>query len=1019
MNVLVNLLGQRKLIMASVLLLGIVGLEAWLNMNRQEDPAFPYRYGFVTVQFPGADVDQVERLVIDPLEQELAQVEFVDELRTTVRAGFGLVIVVMQQDVYDTATAWERVRIATDQAAQRFPAEAQAPEVDDRIIDAATVVYAVTGDLDQVQMQDAAERLRDRLLSVPGVARIRLFGHGDEQVTIAYDDASAQTLGISPTQLAEQIQGSNRIVPAGYVQAAGRQLQIRPQTDIDSIEALRALAITLPDGNTLPLSSLADVRLTPAQPARETAWLNDRRAVVVAVVAQNNVLNVEQFGRDLSAKVERLRTEFAPLQIEEMFYQPQHVHERLQELGQSLLLGVVIVVSILLLVMGLRLGVLVGLMVPLVTLTALAVYALGGGVLQQMAVAGMVIALGMLVDNAIVMSENIQWHIDRGKPRPQAARHSVRELLTPLGAATGTTVAVFMPMVLATGDTADFTRAVPVMIILMLIISYIYAVMVTPIMATWLLSDAGQGAASPNRTQRLNAFIMKRARSLGEFAVVHARWMLLGALLFMLLAVLAGSQVKRDFFPATDREQLVVDIYFAEGTPIAATTEFGALLAHELRQLPEVQKTYLFTGNSGPKFYYNLNETPSAPHLGRVVVFAHSNSDLLAISDWVRAQNHSRWPQAQLVPRELKQGPPTPAPIEVRTTANDWPTLVQAIEQITATLRGLEGTVDVRHDLGVGIPTLRYRIDDRPLATAGMTRGMVGDQLARQSQGLRIGEYRAGRDTIPLVLRSAAGEYSDPQRLDGTLTWSSDGERSVPLAALANASLEWQPAVRHHFNLQPSATVFSELLDGYTYDLVYQNMLDQLAADGLPDTAAISAGGAQRSSGQANSALFRTLPLGLLLLLFFLLLQFNSFRRVGLILVTIPLALAGVVPGLLLTGYPFGFMALLGVIALAGIVVNNAIVLLDVVDQQLAEGHDLRTALVEAVARRTRPVLLTTATTVAGLYPLTTTASTLWPPMAWTIISGLLVSTVLTLAVLPALAALLRLDRKLLRRVEN
>ncbi|MBU1188904.1 MAG: efflux RND transporter permease subunit [Gammaproteobacteria bacterium] len=1020
MNVLVNLLGQRKLILASVLLLGIVGLGAWLNMNRQEDPAFPYRYGFVTVQFPGADVDQVERLVIDPLEQELAQVEFVDELRTTVRAGFGLVIVVMQQNVYDTATAWERVRIATDLAAQRFPAEAQAPEVDDRIIDAATVVYAVTGGDDQVQRQDAAERLRDRLLSVSGVARIRLFGHGDEQVTIAYDDATAQTLGISPTQLATQIQGSNRIVPAGYVQTAGRQLQIRPQTDVDSIEALRQLAITLPDGNTLPLASMAEVRLTPAEPARETAWYNDQRAVVVAVVAQNDVLNVEQFGLDLRAKVAALRADFAPLAIEEMFYQPQHVHERLQELGQNLLLGVVIVVSILLLVMGLRLGVLVGLMLPLVTLTALAIYSLGGGVLQQMAVAGMVIALGMLVDNAIVMSENIQWHIDRGKPKPQAARHSVRELLTPLGAATGTTVAVFMPMVLATGDTADFTRAVPVMIILMLVISYLYAVMVTPILATWLLSDSSQDAdGQPQRTQRLNDWIMQRARALGEFAVLHARWMLAAAVLFLLLAVAAGTQVKRDFFPATDREQLVVDIYFAEGTPIAETTAFGQQLAHELRQLPSVQQTFLFTGNSGPKFYYNLNETPSAPHLGRVVVLTRSNADVARVSDWVREQSHRRWPQVQLVPRELKQGPPTPAPIEVRTTAGDWPTLVQAIEQITATLRGLEGTVDVRHDLGVGIPTLRYDIDDRQLATAGVNRGSVGDQLARQSQGLRIGAYRAGRDSIPLVLRSSAGEYTDPGRLDSTLTWSDDGQRALPLAALADARLAWQPAVRHHFNLQPSATVFSELLSGYTYDLVYQNMLDQLAADGLPPGVEISAGGAQRSSGQANSALFRTLPLGLLLLLFFLLLQFNSFRRVGLILVTIPLALAGVVPGLLLTGYPFGFMALLGVIALAGIVVNNAIVLLDVVDQQLAEGHDLRTALIEAVARRTRPVLLTTATTVAGLYPLTTTASTLWPPMAWTIISGLLVSTVLTLGVLPALAALLRLDRKLLRKVEK
>ncbi len=1001
MNTLTKLLGQKRLVMATVLLLAIVGISSWFGMNRQEDPAFPYRYGFVTVAYPGADVDQIERLITQPLEEELAQVEYVDELRSTIRAGFALVVVVMQQTVYDTDTAWDRVRIAVQRAQTRFPEGAQSPQVDDRIIDAATVVLAVTGSNDQIAMQDAAEKIRDRMLSVNGVARVRLFGHAQEQITIAYDDAQAQSLGLSPGALAAQLQGRNQVVPGGYLNTAGRQLQIRPQTDFADLQSLQSTPIAVPNGTTLPLSSIADVRMTPREPATETAWVDNQRAMVIGIIGQNDSLNAEFFGEQIRERVESLRPQFAPLDITELFFQPDRVHERLSELGGNLLAGVLIVASILFLVMGLRMGLLVALMVPLVTLTSLAMYNIGGGVLHQMAVAGMVIALGMLVDNAIVMAENIQWHIDRKLPKPQAARRSVRELAGPLGAATGTTVAVFIPMVLARGDTADFTRAVPSMIILMLLVSYVYAVMVTPIMAGWFLN---QPKAQMSLPQRANEWLSRRARAVGRLAVDHSVVVLIGAVVFLSVCVVLSGGISRNFFPDTDRNQFIVDVYYPEGTPIVETTNFALQLSHELRQQPGVQRTYTFTGNSGPKFYYNLNETPRSPYLGRVVVLADDVSDIRPLSDWVREQNHTRWPQVQLVPRRLEQGPPTPAPIEVRMLADDWNTLGEGIEQVTRTLRDIQGTVDVRHDMGIGVPTLKINVDDQRSQPAGVTRELVGQSLARQSQGLQIGSFRAERDPMPIVLRSGKGEYFPADQIAAVQTWSSDNQTTMPILGLSDPQLTWQPSVRHHFNLQPSATVFSELMEGVTYAGVYAELERRLEESALPAGVKISAGGAQRSSGQANSALFSTLPLGLILLLFFLLLQFNSFRKVGLVLVTVPLALAGVVPGLLLTGYPFGFMALLGVIALIGIVVNNAIVLLDVVDQHLQEGENLRHAIIEAVTRRTRPVLLTTATTVAGLLPLTATQSTLWPPMAWTIISGLIVSTLFTLGVIPALA---------------
>lgn len=997
MNGLSSTLARRRLILSTVLLLSLAGLAAWFGMVRQEDPAFPYRYGFVLVQYPGADVEQVERLVADPLEEELTQVEQVDELRTTIRAGFVFILVALNQDVYDTDTAWDRIRVAVDRAAAGFPPGTLPPAVDDRQLDAATVVLALTGGDDPVALQQAAERLRKRLFSLKDIARIRIYGETGEQVTVAVNDHQLQALKISPDELARQLQGRNQIIPGGYIQNQGRQVLLRPLAEFRSIDEVSETPVMLPDGSSIALSSIADVRLELRDPPAETAWIENRRAVVLAVIAQRNEVNSVAFGHAVRERLKRLEPSIAPFRVEEMFFQPQRVSHRLEELGQSLLIGVGIVAVILFVVMGWRLGLVVSALVPLVTLAALAVFSIGGGVLHQMAVAGMVIALGLLVDNAIVMAENIQWHLDRGASAVEATVLSVRELAGPLGAATGTTVAVFVPMLVSTGNTADFTRAVPAMITLMLITSYIFAMMVTPLLGERLLK--------PRYQQGSSGYLQGLGHRLGALAVEHPWRVVSIAGLIVLASVALSGQVGRDFFPNTDRNQLVVDVYFPEGTPIDQTTGFTGTVAAELRAKPSVQRVFYFTGNSGPRFYYNLNENPRAPHIGRIVLETRSVADIDELVDWVREQSRTRWPQAEVVPRRLAQGPPQPAPVEIRLVGSRWPELADATQHLVRLLREIPGTADVRHDLGVGLPTLLYSVDDIQAEAAGVDRQRVAQALARQSQGLQIGTYRALDDPIPLVLRSGEGEYFPLDELDAVHAWSARGD-VLPLEQVGEGSLRWQPAVRHHFNLQPSVTVFSELEGKQTYAAVFKALYDKLKEQPLPEGVELVEGGAQESSGKANQALFHTLPLGLILLLFFLLLQFNSFRRVGIVLITVPLAVAGVIPGLLITGYPFGFMAMLGVIALAGIVVNNAIVLIDVIDLHLGRGQTPEEAVSAAVARRIRPILLTTATTVAGLLPLTFTRSTLWPPMAWSIISGLIASTLLTLVVVPALMKL-------------
>ncbi|MGD9264543.1 MAG: efflux RND transporter permease subunit [Lysobacterales bacterium] len=993
MSWITGVMAKRRMIAALVLLLALSGAVSWKTMIRQEDPAFPYRYGFVLVQFPGADVEQVERLVAKPLEEEISEVEQVEEIQSIIRAGFVQLIIGMKQTVYDTDTAWDRLRVAVERARARFPEGVGVPLVDDRQVQALTAVLGISGSDDIVELQAAGERLKNRLYELSDIMRVRLYGDSGEQVTIALDDARIRALGITPEQVAGHIASRNTIVPGGFVEVDGRQTLIRPQTEFRSIAELATTPLVLADGRTVPLSAVADVRLEVADPPVSTAWVNDRQVVAVGVTVQRNALNVVKFGDELREFIDGIRSEFAPLEIEEMMFQPARVEDRLDELGRTLLLGVAIVAGLLILFMGPRMGLVVALIVPLVTLSSVALFAMGGGVLHQMAIAGMVIALGMLVDNAIVMVENIQWHMDQGLGRIKAAEVSVRELARPLGAATGTTLAVFVPMLIARGDSADFTRMIPVTIILMLAMSYLYALLVSPLLSEVLLVRRAE-SAGPTRMRAIG-------RRIGGFAVRRSHWIAVVAVALVGGAVVGSGYLERDFFPNTDRNQMIVDVDFPEGTPIRRTTDFVKDLSLELQQQPNVNRVFAFTGSSGPRFFYNMAENPNAPQTARIVVETVSFEDIDPVLDWMRTQTVDRWPDVQVVARKLAQGPPTPAPVELRLIGTDRQELAEAVVQVTQLLREIPGTEFVRHDMGTGIPSLRVEVDDALADTRGLSRVKVARALATQTQGIVVGTYRGSEDPVPIRLRSPEGSlYS----IDQLLTVNAYGNGlAIPVLDTGRAVLEWQQAVIRHWNLHPVVNVRSELENGVTYATIFDELDRRLPAMDLPASVRMEPGGNAESSNEANAALYRTLPIGMILLLFFLLLQFNSFRRVGIVLITVPLAITGVVPGLILTGNPFGFMSLLGVIALVGIVVNNAIVLIDVIDSNMAAGVERSEAVIKAVERRARPILLTTATTVAGLLPLTLTQSTLWPPMAWAIISGLLASTVLTLGVVPAL----------------
>ncbi|XOB91906.1 efflux RND transporter permease subunit [Pseudomonadota bacterium 24LQ007] len=987
-----RLLNYQRLLGMVVTMLCLLGIAAYSTMPRQEDPSFPYRAGMITVSYPGASAEAVERLVLQPLTDELRQVEELDWSQGTARTGVALARLKLRDRIYDTDSAWDRVRQAMERARQDFPDDVGLMELDDRLIDIPAVVLAVGGSPSVTELSEVAERLKQNLLDIPGISRIELEGDADEQITLALDDAALYRLGVPPKRILDTLARRNQTIPGGFVVVEGKRLSVLPNTEFTDIDAIRATPIELPDGSQVPLAAAAEVWRGPAEPRQPETWFDGERVVLLSIIMEEGSTDAIRFGERIRERLDQVRPDFEPYQLREMFFQPDKVSDRLDDLAWSLVLSVLIIVAVVFTGMGIRMGLLVASILPMVALISVGLYDLGGGVLHQIAVIGMVISLGILIDNAIVIVENIQGHLDEGMRRLDALRKAVGELAGPLGASTGTTLAAFAPLLMAKGGAADFTRGVPVMIMLTLSVSYLLAISAVPLLAARFLK--------PRKNIHKDRLI-GLASYLGGLVYRHPGRLITAGALLVVISLGMTPFMAQQFFPNADRPRVIVEMYMPEGTDQARTAEVAAVLEQAIRTRPEALEVHRFVGFTGPSFYYNLQRSPQAPNRARLVVRTPTLADTTDLVKWIRHEAARSLPELDITAGILGQGPPRPAPVEVRIFHPDDNARARATEQVYSILRGVEGTVDVRHDLDIGVPSIAINVDDATAARYGLTRADVAQSLYGQSYGAVAERYRQEDDPIPIVLRSREGTSLSLSRLLSVNTYNDQGD-AIPLSAVATVETTWEPAAVYLRNGVRVNTVSANLEEDYSFSQALDGLYAGLEQNPLPAGTRLDMGGDAEGSDRANSALLTAAPIGMLLLLFFLLLQFNSFRRVGIILLTVPLATVGIFPGLVLSGSPFGFQSLLGVIALVGIVVNNAIVLLDVMDRELERGRAIADAVRTAVERRTRPILLTTATTVAGLLPLAFSSSTLWPPMAWAIISGLLASTVLTLLVIPS-----------------
>ncbi len=1004
MNIAAIVASRYRLSITMVLIFSGLGVAAWFTMPRMEDPKLPERWGLIVTPFPGADAETVERLVARPLEDAITEVDAVKEIRSTSRADVAIVFVEMRDrisTVSEVNKAWDDVREKIDEARREFPDGVGESDLNRKLNDTEAIVLAVTGSNDPLVLLQAAKRLRREFLRLPDVSRVELSGDPGEQITVEYDDALSLRLGVTPSDLAGIIASRNVTTPGGTLRLGDKAALLRADADFDTVDELRDSPVLLASGAAVTLGDLTRVRHTTAEPVEAIMRADGKLAVGVGIIPREGI-NVVTFGEAIRAHTAELRPLVAPLTIEEVSYQPRYTKERLDELSWSLFEGIIVLAIMLFVAMGWRMGFVVSSIVPLVSAAALAAYFIGGGILHQISIAALVIALGQFVDNAIVMADAVQRHLDEGSSGREAAAIAVRELSIPLVSATGTNIAAFIPMLLSEGATGDFTRAIPVLIIITLLISAVFAVIITPTIAATVLRKPDTASL---------ASVSSLGRYMALAAVHHPIAMMGLALLPVAISIAMVPMVRQQFFPLGDRAQVVVNIDMPEGTHIATTDAATRKLERMLRARPEVTRVDAVVGSSGPHFYYNLLRRPSAPHVGEIIVGLNSVESVEPMRAFIREWSASNMVGALVTPRRLEQGPPVDAPIEINLIGEDEVALAKAARDVRRIVRAVPGAVDVTDDLGLGTPTLDFAIDAAAAARAGTAPSGVALALLQHTRGLPAGDFRAGEDPVPILVRAARGDTATAANaawfLAAQPTRANPTAPITPIAQLTRAEPRWSRSIIRHLNGERLITVSAQLGAGVTFSEVMRGVRPQLDALQLPQGVRIQEGGEAESSGEANTALLSSLPLGIAMLLFFLLAQFNSFRRVGIILFTVPLAAAGVIPGLALSGAPFGFTSLLGLFALIGIVVNNTIVLLEVADTRLREGATISEALTDAVSQRIRPIVLTTATTVVGLLPLAFSSTTLWPPMAWAIISGLIASTALTMLAVPAMYRLL------------
>ncbi|HEM8255360.1 TPA: efflux RND transporter permease subunit [Acinetobacter baumannii] len=1023
-------LNNKGIVLYFMLLLGIIGAISYSKLSQSEDPPFTFKVMVVQTYWPGATAKEVSTLVTDRIEKELMTTGQYDKIMAYSRPGESMVTFVAKDSLTSAQIpdVWYNVRKKVNDIRHELPSGVQGPFFNDEFGDTFGNIYVLTGkDFDYALLKEYADRLQLQLQRVKDVGKVELIGLQDQKIWIEISNTKAVQLGIPVSAIQEALQKQNSMASAGFFETGTDRIQIRVSGQLQSVEDIKKMPLLVGD-KTIQLGDVADVYRGFSQPAQPRMRFMGDNGIGIAVSMRK--------GGDIIALGKNLETEFAQLQktlplgmkLQKVSDQPVAVQRSIHEFVKVLAEAVIIVLLVSFFSLGFRTGLVVAFSIPLVLAMTFAGMNLFDVGLHKISLGALILALGLLVDDAIIAVEMMAIKMEQGYSRIKAAGFAWKTTAFPMLTGTLITAAGFLPIATAQSSTGEYTRSIFQVVTIALLVSWVAAVLFVPYLGEKLLPDFTKTGHQAPWYVRLWARITKkpqpqtvaisqdhhydpyqssfylRFRKMVEFCVTYRKTVIATTVGIFVLSVLMFKMVPQQFFPPSNRAEILVDLKLEEGASLTATEQAVKKVEQFLSKQKGIDNYVAYVGTGSPRFYLPLDQQLPQASFAQFVVLASSLDDRDEIRRSLETQIKQLLPQVRTRVSLLENGPPVGYPLQYRVSGEDLKLVRKEAQQVARVISENPNTTNVHLDWGEPSKIISIQIDQDRARQMGVSSLDLANFLNASITGSAIEQYREKRELIEIRLRGDKAERVEVASLASLAVPTANGT-TVPLAQIAKIEYKFEDGLIWHRNRLPTITVRADIRTNLQPATVVGELaesMDKLRAE-LPSGYLIEVGGTVEESARGQSSVNAGMPLFLAVVMTLLMIQLKSLSRATIVFLTAPLGLIGVVLFLLLFNKPFGFVAMLGTIALSGMIMRNSLILIDQIEQDRQAGHSTWEAIIDATVRRFRPIILTALAAVLAMIPLS--RSIFFGPMAVAIMGGLIVATLLTLFFLPALYA--------------
>ena len=998
-------LKHKELVLFFIVIIFLGGIFSYQRLGRLEDPDFTIRQMVVSVYWPGASARQVEEQVTDKIEKKLQDTPGLDYLKSYSRPGVAAIFVSLKDDaVVDSQIrpTWLEVRNMVNDIKGTLPSGVQGPFFNDRFDDVFGCVYALTGDgYTYEELREQAETIRRTLLSVASVKKVELVGVQPEKVYIEIESGKLAQLGIPPAAITGAVSAQNAMTPSGMLETTSDNVYLRVSGIFESLDDLRSLPIRA-DGRTFRLGDIARIERSYEEPAEPKMFFNGRPAIGIALSMEKGG-NILSLGKNLEQMLAAIQKDLPlGLEINEVANQPEVVKESIGEFTKSLGEAVAIVLLISLLSLGVRSGLVVALCIPLVLAAVFVCMAIAGIDLHKISLGALIISLGLLVDDAIIAIEMMIVKLEQGWSRFDAACHAYTVTAFPMLSGTLITCAGFIPVGFSKGSASEFVGSLFSVITISLVISWFVSVLVTPLLGYFFVKPPTVESTSSHEIYNTRFYVL--FRKILSWCLTHRKKVIVATVVCFVGSVVLLGLVKQEFFPASIRPELVVDLRLPEGSSLKATEQVAARLAKHYEGDPNIANYSYYVGQGAPRFVLTFEPVLPDKSFAQFIVVG---KDLTARNELISKTNQllaTEFPEVQGNVRVIQTGPSSPYPVMLRVKGPNHEQVRKIAAQVRERMAADPNLVDINQNWNEKSKVMHLRINQDKARVLGLDSATLSGNLQAMISGLTIAEFREKDKTIGIVFRVDSQNRNDLSQIKNLNMHIGNG-KYVPLDQIAKISYEAEEGLIWRRDLKPTITLQANTIPGVlgnsaTFDL-YDKIKD--IRDKLPPGYSIELDGPTELSEKATVWLMQPVPVMTISILILLMFQLESVSKTILVLLTAPLGVIGASLGLLATGKSMGFVVQLGLLALAGIIMRNSVILIDQIDQHIKTGEQPWDAIINAAVTRFRPIMLTAAAAILGMVPLI--SSVFWGPMAVAIAGGLFGATILTLLVLPSMYA--------------